>query len=171
MLSNSFVLPASSAAVAVLVGLAVDWLLGEPSYRFHPVVWMGHYLSATGNRIAPAKEEAAGVLGTAATSRFILGALAWSIGAAVVGLLAAVVQHATLQLLPLPAALIVIGVVLKPLFAWRMLADEVFKVELALGRSLDEGRERLTHLVSRDPTKLKEYEVREFFAEPDGMSA
>jgi len=58
-------------------------------------------------------------------------------------------------------AALVLGIVLKPLLAWRMLRDEVLAVEAALGRSLDEGRTQLARLVSRDVRSLSQEQVRE----------
>ena len=63
--------------------------------------------------------------------------------------------------LPIWAGVLLAGVALKPLLAWRMLRDEVLAVEAALGRSLDEGRVQLGRLVSRDVTSLSAAEVRE----------
>ena len=40
------------AAVPVLC-LLIDLRLGEPPARWHPVVWIGHYLQWAGERIAP----------------------------------------------------------------------------------------------------------------------
>jgi adenosylcobinamide-phosphate synthase len=69
-------------------------------------------------------------------------------------------QRVVLQLPVLWAALL-LGMLLKPLFAWRMLRREVQAVELALQESLDAGRARLSMLVSRDTTALTESQVRE----------
>ncbi|MFS2055857.1 CobD/CbiB family cobalamin biosynthesis protein, partial [Variovorax sp. CT11-76] len=63
--------------------------------------------------------------------------------------------------LPAWAFALLLGLVLKPLFAWRMLRDEVLAVEAALGESLEAGRARLARLVSRDVSQLGEREVRE----------
>ena len=57
-----------------------------------------------------------------------------------------------------PAAM---ALLLKPLFAWRMLCDEVLAVEDALAPPLPEGRERLARLVSRDVSQLSALQVRE----------
>ena len=70
----------TAMALAVCVALLVDILWGEPPSRWHPVVWMGHYLGALGRRIAPAVGEShAGVAGP-----FARGALAWMFGAVLV---------------------------------------------------------------------------------------
>ena len=38
---------------ALLMALAVDRLLGEPTARLHPVVWMGNYLNWAARRLQP----------------------------------------------------------------------------------------------------------------------
>ncbi len=139
--------------LAVLIALGLDRAFGEPPARWHPVVGMGRYLSFMGRRIAP----------RSAAERvrpFVLGALAWCLGASLVvavslGLVRLVSGWAWwLQALAL-------GLLLKPLLAWRMLRDEVRAVEAALGESLPAGRERLSRLVSRDVGALDASQVRE----------
>ena len=49
---------------------------------------------------------------------------------------------------------------LKCMMSWRMLREEVGAVELALGQSLEAGRERLSWLVSRDTALLSASLVR-----------
>ena len=44
-------------AAAVLVALALDRWLGEPPARWHPVVWIGHYLGWAGRRVAEGNTE------------------------------------------------------------------------------------------------------------------
>jgi adenosylcobinamide-phosphate synthase len=141
-------------AIALCIALLVDHLFGEPPARWHPVVWIGNYLGGIGKRIAPVG------LSARRAAPFIGGALAWCIGAAVVGGVAFAVQHA-LDALPFWAAALGLGLLLKPLLAWRMLRIEVRAVEDALGVSLDAGRAQLARLVSRDVRALSESEVRE----------
>jgi adenosylcobinamide-phosphate synthase len=134
----------------------MDEWLGEPPARWHPVVWMGRYLGWAGRRIAPVAEAA----GARDLARFAAGAIAWCGGAAM-ALLAAWAVVAAAACLPGWAQALLLGLALKPLFAWRMLRDEVLAVEAALANSLDAGRDRLMHLVSRDVHALNEAEVRE----------
>lgn len=142
--------------LAVLLALAIDRLFGEPPVRLHPVVAMGRYLGLAGRCVAP---PAAGPARSRAAA-FAGGALAWCLGA---GLVLAVACALVFWLRPAAAWLqvLVLGVALKPLLAWRMLRDEVAAVEAALGRSLAEGRERLGWLVSREVRALDESQVRE----------
>ncbi len=125
-------------ALAIGIALGVDRAFGEPPARWHPVVGMGRYLGATGRRIAPWASE-----GSPAHWRpFVLGAAAWCLGAAGVGAVALGLQWAVGQG-PAWLAAALLGLLLKPLLAWRMLRDEVLAVEAALGESLDAGRARL----------------------------
>ncbi len=146
--------------IAVPVALAIDRCWGEPPAWAHPVVAMGRYLGAIGPGLAALPPRLA----------FVGGALAWALGACVVLALAlgadVVVRVCTSAFLaePLWVALaqgLMLGVVLKPLLAWRMLRDEVAAVERALGQSLPQGRAQLQRLVSRDVQTLCEVEVRE----------
>ena len=150
-------------ASAVVVAMCIDHAFGELPARGHPVVWMGHYLGWAGRRVAPdlAADSAAAAPGDQADYRsFWLGALAWSAGAALVLIVAGGLQEYALQLPGVFAALL-LGFLLKPMLAWRMLRTEVQAVELALAQSLAAGRERLSWLVSRDVTTLSESGVRE----------
>lgn len=142
--------------MVVVAALALDWCLGEPPARVHPVVWMGSYLQFVGERIAPFQSAAK----TGQLRCFTAGALAWLLGAAVTGAAAWWLQA---QLADASRAWQVIGVavLLKPLFAWRMLRREVAGVEAALGHSLEAGRQRLARIVSRDVRNLSEVQVRE----------
>jgi adenosylcobinamide-phosphate synthase len=143
------------APAALLLALLVDRFWGEPPARWHPVVGMGRYLGALGPRIAPVWGAPAG-----AVRPFVLGALAWMAGA----LLVMAIAFALMRLVsdgPVWLQVLVAGLLLKPLLAWRMLREEVIAVEAALGESLAAGRERLGWLVSRDVAALDEAQVRE----------
>jgi adenosylcobinamide-phosphate synthase len=144
------------APLAVLFALALDRALGEPPARWHPVVGMGKYLSFAGKRIAPFGNETP----TRQVRTFVLGALAWCLGAALV-VIAAMALLAVLSPWAWWLQALAIGLLLKPMLAWRMLRDEVQGVEAALGESLSAGRERLARLVSRDVAMLDASQVRE----------
>lgn len=161
--------------LAVLCALAVDFWAGEPPLRYHPVVWMGHYLKRAGNWVQGHSRQTTGATGQGAEAlggaalrahatvdalAFLCGLGAWLLGGLVVVTVAAGVQY-FLQQLPWWATAVAVGLVLKPLLAWAMLKTEVRAVESALAQSLDAGRERLRWLVSRDVTVLSETQVRE----------
>ena len=140
---------------ALLLALLIDRWLGEPPVRWHPVVWMGHYLGWAGRLLQrQARPDGADY------RSFWLGALAWLGGAAMVIAAAMAIEQLALRL-PVVLAGLLLGLALKPLLAWRMLHTEVQAVEQALQQSLAAGRERLSWLVSRDVSALSEAGVRE----------
>ncbi|WP_416400409.1 adenosylcobinamide-phosphate synthase CbiB [Alicycliphilus denitrificans] len=149
------ILDAAVAAVALLLALAIDRWWGEPPAALHPVVWMGRALGACGARVAPAQ----------ATGRdlwsFWLAVLVWCALTAIVLVVSGALQWAALAYLPAWGAALALGLLLKPLLAWRMLRREVLAVEAALGESLEAGRARLAWLVSRDVRQLDAAAVRE----------
>ncbi len=160
-------------APALLLALAVDRWLGEPPVRWHPVVWIGNYLGWAGQRIAPlACARLSGQANSQTASQavspveipdlaaFTRGALAWCAGGAVVLAVAAGLQSLLLQRSVWVTA-ILLGLLLKPLLAWAMLRSEVQAVESALSVSLEQGRERLSWLCSRDTSQLSASQVRE----------
>ncbi|WP_332815256.1 adenosylcobinamide-phosphate synthase CbiB [Ramlibacter sp.] len=142
--------------LSLWLAFAIDRWWGEPPARWHPVVGMGRYLGWAGRLVAPREQTPP----PPAARSFAAGALAWSAGAVVVASLACALQ-AGLQALPAWAAVLGLGIALKPLLAWRMLRDETAAVESALATSLAAGREQLARLVSRDVARLDEAGVRE----------
>jgi adenosylcobinamide-phosphate synthase len=143
--------------IALLVALAIDRLLGEPPLAFHPVAWMGHWLGEAGNWL---KKWANPDPAQADWKTFWVAAVQWCAFAAAIGFAAWLVQ-AIVLLLPWYLGAPLLGVLLKPLMAWRMLRNEVLAVEEGLAESLVEGRLRLARLVSRDVSQLTETQVRE----------
>ena len=140
---------------ALLVALAIDRWWGEPAARWHPVVWMGNYLSLAAKRLEPNPDPAVRDL-----KSFWLAAAYWLAGAALIFIVACAVQWALFEFHWAIGALL-LGLALKPMLAWAMLRSEVQAVEASLGQSLGAGRSRLAMLVSRDTANLSETEVRE----------
>jgi len=140
--------------VSVLVAMLLDRWLGEPPARLHPVVWMGCYLKRVGQTLPSRAPKVALLLGTAY----------WFLGAALVGL---AFTGAALWFAKLPWWLggVLTAVLLKPLFALRMLLSEAQAVERALGEGIEAGRARLAHIVSRDTTQLDGDQIRESILE------
>jgi adenosylcobinamide-phosphate synthase len=139
--------------MVILLALVLDWRLGEPPAALHPVVWMGRYLG----------------LGRGLTRRpsklaFVGGIAYWCLGALLfVGVYGLVAWG--LKFLPLWLELPLTALLLKPLFAFRMLLDEARAVAAALQKGLEAGRARLHYLVSRDTRHLSTGEVREALLE------
>jgi adenosylcobinamide-phosphate synthase len=136
--------------VSIILALLIDRWWGEPPARLHPVVWMGHYLKRAGKGLPDRGPKMA----------FFLGTAYWLAGAVLV---AAAYGYAGLVLARLPLWLDVslTALLLKPLFALRMLLGEVAAVEQSLTQGIDSGRSRLALIVSRDTTQLDSSEVRE----------
>jgi len=150
--------------LVLLLALWIDHRFGEPRISLHPVVWIGIYLKTCGRmtvRLPP-------------VLAFVLGALAWALGAVLTGVLAwglqALVFWQLADFSAMPGlqsgvSAVVIALLmawlLKSMLSWRMLHEEVSAVEAALRQSLDAGRERLSMLVSRDTSQLTASEVRE----------
>jgi len=137
--------------MSTLLAMLLDWLAGEPPAALHPVCWIGRYL---------------GVLGPVARRRgpvgaFVLGGLFWLLGALAFTGVFAVVAWLAWTRLPWWGALLVQGVLLKPLLSLRLLREEVAGVGEALVEGLPQGRERLSRIVSRNTGQLSEGEVRE----------
>src|SRR5258708_25061442 len=142
-------------ALAVVIAFSVDHVLGEPPARFHPVVWIGTALSSTG---APWP-------GTAPRTALARGAATWIAGAALFTGAAWLVVAAirlmigTSSSVGVLAQATLMGLLLKPLLAWRMLRDEVAAGESALDRGGQAGRARRRPPVSRVTTPLRPPEI------------
>jgi adenosylcobinamide-phosphate synthase len=145
--------PATRAVAATVLAVAVsavlDAVLREPPAPGHPVRWAGRYLDRAARHVPAAPPGAA-------ASR---GGAAWALGlfAAIAAGLAA---ERVCRRLPLPAGAVARGVLLWPLWSGRLLADEVAAVDVALDRSLADGRGALARIVSRDTSGLAPAEVR-----------
>jgi adenosylcobinamide-phosphate synthase len=136
--------------VSIILALLIDRWCGEPPARIHPVVWMGTYLKHAGR----------GLPNHGPRMALFLGTTYWLAGAALV---AVVYGFAGAGFAKLPPWLDIVltAVLLKPLLALRLLLREVGAVENSLTRSVECGRARLAHIVSRDTTNLDSGEVRE----------
>jgi adenosylcobinamide-phosphate synthase len=136
--------------MSIVLAMLVDRWLGEPPRRLHPVVWMGCYLSWIGRSLPQWRPAAA----------FLLGTTAWLTGAAIV---AVAYAYARVLVADCPPWLAVLAtaLLLKPLFALRMLLAEAGSVERALAEGLGSARCRLRRIVSRDTACLDAGEVRE----------
>jgi adenosylcobinamide-phosphate synthase len=140
--------------VSILVAMLLDGMLGEPPMWLHPVVWMGSYLKRVGKNLSSCMPKAALSLGTAY----------WLLGAAFAGFVSVGAVH-VLGKLPSWLEILLVGILLKPLFALRMLLREVQAVERALGEGVEAGRARLAHIVSRDTAQLDREQIRESLLE------
>jgi adenosylcobinamide-phosphate synthase len=140
----------STALVTLALAVGLDLTFGEPPSRFHPVVWIGHYL-----KFVRSRWQAVG-----ARAQFLEGGLGWLFGALGVLALGFVLER-VLHVLPVALEMILIAIVLKPLFAVRALFSAVGHVLRPLETGdLEAARVALgTHLVSRPTADLREDEV------------
>lgn len=144
------------AQVGVVIALCIDQWIGEPSPRWHPVVWMGRYLQCAGRRLQQRVQPHA----MRDLPAFWRGAAYWCMGALLTVLPACLLQW-LLWRMPWGIGTLLMGLALKPLLAWRMLTDEVQAVEQQLAQSLPSGRQQLARIVSRDVSALNAAQVRE----------
>lgn len=150
---TAWLLPAAMGCALLL-----DLAFGEPPAAVHPVVGMGRYLGAFRHWLPERGPRVA----------LLAGAALWTLGAAACVLAGWGLETFVWQALQpwqgglrAAMALILLGLFLKPLLAWRLLREEVMAVEQALQASLDDGRQRLARLVSRDTRGLSATQVRE----------
>jgi adenosylcobinamide-phosphate synthase len=145
--------------IAVPMAFVIDAAFGEPRNAWHPVAWFGHAVSGIGRSMWSLRPGAA----------FACGALAWIAACGGIATLAWFTQQALLRMSPWMAVPL-LALLLKPMFAWRMLYDEVSAVESALAGGESSGvevdglrlaRERLARLVSRDVSAFDTTAIRE----------
>ena len=130
------------AMTTLVTAVAIDLLWGEPSARFHPVVWVGKLVGALDRR-APAGERA----------RLWFGASLVAVVATCVALPAWMLER-VLGRCGLVGA-VLLGMCLKPAFAVRELLRAAERVGAALETGdLPAAREWLRWLVSRDTSEL-----------------
>jgi len=140
----------STLAIALPLAWAWDIALGEPRNALHPVAWLGRLLGPIGGRLVRCSARVA----------FVGGMAVWLALAVLIGWAAVSWQHASAAW-PWWLAVPALALVLKPMFAWRMLHEEVAAVNVALDHGLDAARTRLSRIVSRDVSNLDSTLVRE----------
>lgn len=145
----------ASAALALLVALALDRWAGARLARWHPVAWPARYLGWIGGLIAPRQAQP-----SPNWPAFCAGALAWY-GGGMLAVLAAVLLQALLLRLHSAAAGLLLGVLLWPTLRWWSLRREVAAVEPALAQSLHGGRRQLARIASHEVMRLDAAQVRE----------
>ena len=128
-------------ASALLIAFAIDHFFGEPPARLHPVVWMGNCLNWAAVHILPKPATDDNVPDYPS---FLAGAGVWIALVAIILIVTYSLQLAVLQLPAIWAALL-LGLLLKPLFAWRMLRREVQAVETALQAIFRSGQGAPVH--------------------------
>ncbi|NJO82565.1 MAG: cobalamin biosynthesis protein CobD [Blastochloris sp.] len=133
--------------LVLLAALLLDEWIGEPHNRWHPVVWMGTFITRM-RKNAPK---------TSNTNLLLYGGSITFVGSGMVGICAALVVWFCRRL-PFPLNIIAQAWLLKTTFSLRGLNKAALEVEGALrAENLTEARRLLSwHLVSRDTSKLDE---------------
>lgn len=132
---------------ALLAGCALDLLLGDPAWLYHPVCIIGTYISWCEKKL-----RARG--GNLRRSAVLLTASTVLVTTAAAGLL--VFLSGLLGRVP---RLIVMALLDWMGLSAKCLAQEAVGVEKALGRGIEAGRRQVARIVGRDTAALSEREV------------
>lgn len=140
----------TSSFIALITAFLLDFFLGDPPNRFHPVVAMGQVIRFLTRKWNTGSDS----------RRFWLGAVLTVAGALVFSLPWVAFIYATTSF-PDWATGILTGILLKPTFAYRGLLKAGDEVCAALtARDLNEARRLVAwHLVSRDTRELTASQV------------
>lgn len=131
----------------LLIGWMLDLLLGDPPYMPHPIVGFGKMISFGERRLNKGSHRMlkGGIM--AITFILLIFGVTWG------------VRHLLYQhIQPLGIAIDVLIVFY--CLAGTTLIREVRQVFIALGRSLDDGRQQVARIVGRDTSALSAQEVR-----------
>lgn len=137
----------SEIALPVLVLLAaliVDRLFGDPHTAYHPVALLGRFIGWWGRpeRFPPVVQRSAGVV-------------LWLITAA----LYALPFYLVAKTAPWFLYLLLAPFLLKSCFAWRSLEEHTLAVVAALKNGVENGREQVKLLVSRNTAQLERHHI------------
>lgn len=133
--------------LALLAGSALDLLLGDPAWLYHPVCVIGKYISWCEKRLRARGGNLRRSAVWLTASTVLLTALAAGLLVFLSGLLGRVPRLIVMALLSWMG------------LSARCLAQEAVGVEMALGRGLDAGRRQVARIVGRDTAALSEREV------------
>jgi adenosylcobinamide-phosphate synthase len=140
--------------IVLLLSIAIDVLVGEPANRFHPVAWMGSFISRW-QRLSDRYAQRATAAGSRPAWDLLSGAgLALGGGLAIAGSSRAILH--LLNRLPTPLGWLIEAALLKTTFSLRGLHSAAGQVGAALeSGDQPEARRLLSwHLVSRDTSDL-----------------
>jgi adenosylcobinamide-phosphate synthase len=132
------------SVLILLAALVVDRILGDPHLPYHPVALLGRFIGWWGrpDLFPPAFQRCTGVV-------------LWVITAALFTLPFYLVTTAA----PWFLYLLLAPFLLKSCFAWRSLEEHTFAVVAALKEGVENGRDRVKLLVSRNTAQLDRYHI------------
>jgi adenosylcobinamide-phosphate synthase len=134
----------AAAGLVLAAALGVDWVLGDPPSRYHPVALLGRLIGWWGEpqRWSPRTQKVAGVIcGIGTACLFALPFLLVD------------------RFAPFLAALLLAPFLLKVTFSWRALEEHALVVEAGVKENLEEGRKAAGRMVSRDTKALSREEI------------
>jgi adenosylcobinamide-phosphate synthase len=132
------------SVLVLLVALVVDRLFGDPHAMYHPVALLGRFIGLWGRPelFHPAVQRCAGVV-------------LWIITAA----LFALPFYLFSKIAPWYLFLLLGPVLLKSCFAWRSLEEHTLAVVAALKEGVENGRDQVKLLVSRNTAQLDRHHI------------
>jgi adenosylcobinamide-phosphate synthase len=132
------------SAFVLLAALLVDRLFGDPHSAYHPVALLGRFIGWWGRpELFPkAAQRCAGVV-------------FWFITTALFALPFYLVEKTA----PWPLFLLLAPFLLKSCFAWRSLEEHTLAVVAALKDGVENGREQVKLLVSRNTAQLERHHI------------
>jgi adenosylcobinamide-phosphate synthase len=132
------------SALVLLAALLVDRLFGDPHSAYHPVALLGRFIGWWGRpELFPmAVQQCAGVV-------------FWFISATLFALPFYLIEKTAPQLL----YLLIAPFLLKSCFAWRSLEEHTLAVVAALKDGVENGREQVKLLVSRNTAQLERHHI------------
>lgn len=147
--------------LALAIALLVDFLLGEPSPRLHPTVWMGKFIGAVEFRLKTGKPWVEKLEGTTLALSSI-----------------ALFTSPVLFILPLAhnylgflAYTMIAAILLKSTFAIKSMEQHAAPIAEALGQGkVEEAKQLVSRIVRRDTASLSEEQVISAAVESVGES-
>jgi adenosylcobinamide-phosphate synthase len=130
--------------IVLLAALLVDRVLGDPHSAFHPVALLGRFIGWWGRPelFRPAVQRYAGVV-------------FWLITAALFSL----PFYLIAKIAPWYLYLLLAPFLLKSCFAWRSLEEHTLAVVAALKDGVENGRDKVKLLVSRNTAQLEQHHI------------
>ena len=154
-------------ALILLAAVAADIMFGDPPNRFHPVAYMGKYISwaygkrskfagSSGNTQEAGESSGGQSLGDSRTRELVFGA-----GLVIAGIAIFTLPLIMLSQIAFPGFWIAAVVLLELSFSIRGLVSAGFQIKTALEQGSIEEARRLVglHLVSRDTSALSTQQV------------
>ena len=139
--------------IALFTAILLDVIFGELPNRFHPVSWMGKWVSWSSRKALAIPETEKG-------KRFAAGVFLMLGGMVVFGIPVFFLSR-MMERMPFFLSGIAAGILLKPMFSLKGLFRAAKEIENALSQNdLNEARRLVSwHLVSRDTSKLSGEQV------------